>query len=168
MCDPISVALIATSVTAGSAIYSGYQQKEMANYQAAQARADANAEEQAAAIRAEKIREQAKRQASSVRAALAASGVSIDSESANLINKDTIRRGELDAITGVNDATDAAGRLRAQATSLRYAGNSAVVAGYASAAGTALTSYSAYKSGWYGGDRGFNRTSSADTYAGIN
>ncbi|MBQ0795760.1 hypothetical protein [Zhongshania sp.] len=157
MCDPVTTAVAvkamwaATAVSAGSAIYSGYQQKEMADYQAKQANADADAEQQAAVIRGDKIREKAKSYAASTRAALAASGVSIDSISANLINKDIIQRGEEDALIGINDSADAASRLRAQAKMSRTEGRNAVVAGYAKAGSTVLSGYA--QSGWYGGSQ---------------
>ncbi|MBU0537475.1 MAG: hypothetical protein KKF24_01215 [Gammaproteobacteria bacterium] len=152
MCTGAEIALIGAAVVGtGSAIYSGEQQKDLADYQAKQANADANAERQAAEIRGEKIREKAKSHAASVRASLAASGVSLDSVTANLINKDIIQRGEEDAIIGNNDSADAASRLRAQASVLRTQGRGAQVAGYAQAGSTALSGYAGYKGGWYGG-----------------
>ncbi len=146
--------IVGTVVSAASAISSGQQQKKIANYQAKQAEADANTEQQAAEIRAEKVRERARRIAASARAATAASGLSLDSETANQINQDIIKRGELDALVGVDDAGDAASRLREQATALRIKGKSEQTAGYAQAAGTALSNYTAYKSGWYGNPKG--------------
>lgn len=152
MCTGAEIALIGAAVAGtGSAIYSGEQQKDLADYQAKQANADADTERQAAEIRGDKIREKAKSHAASVRASLAASGVSLDSVSANLINKDIIQRGEEDALVGNNDSADAASRLRAQASALRAQGRGAQVAGYAKAGSTALSGYAGYKGGWYGG-----------------
>lgn len=149
MCTGAEVALLVSAgVSAGSAIYSGEQQKDLADYQARQARADADAQKQAADIQAEKLRERAKRVAASARAALAASGVSLDSETAVAINKDIIERGEMDASTAQFDGLDAASRLRSQAQALRMQGNSARVAGYAQA-GSAIVSYG-NTAGWYG------------------
>lgn len=151
MCTGAEIALIgAAAIGAGSAIYSGQQQKAAAEYQADQAEADAIAEKGAAQVRAEKIRERARTQAAAARAAIAASGMNVNSQTSDLINEDIIRRGEMDAETGVNDSLDAAARLRAQATSLRSSGSAAQTAGYANAASTALTAYGGYKSGWYG------------------
>lgn len=151
MCTGATVALLAAAaIGTGTAIYSGQQQKAAMKYQADQAEADAIAEKGAAQVRAEKIRERARAQAAAAKAAIAASGVNVNSETANLINEDIIKRGEMDAETGVTDSLDAAARLRAQATSLRISGSSAQTAGYANAASTALTAYGGYKSGWYG------------------
>ena len=149
MCTGAEIALIfATTVSAGAAIQSGEQQKDYNAYLAKQAEYDADTERQAGEIRAEQRREQARRVAATARANLAASGVDIDSETANAINADIIRRGEIDALTGVDDSLDTAGRLRQQAAGLRLQGRQAQTAGYAQAAST-IASYGA-NSGWYG------------------
>lgn len=154
MCTGAEIALIAAAAAGtGSAIYSGQQQEKLAEYQAAQSEADANTEKQAAQIRGDKIRERAKSQAASIRASLAASGVSLDSVTANMINKDVIQGAEEDALIGINDASDAAGRLRAQAGVLRIQGRNAKIAGYAKGASSALSAYSGSQGGWYGGQR---------------
>ena len=152
MCTGVEIALLAsTGLAAGSAIVAGQQHKEVAKYEAAQHKADADTEKQAGEIRAEKIRERARAQAASARAALAGSGVSVDSVTANLINQETIQAGELDALTTQNDSLDAATRLRNQARVDVMKGKQAEVAGYVGAASSALGSYSQYKAGWYGG-----------------
>ena len=148
MCDPITIGLIATGISAGSAIASGEQQKDMANYQAKQAQADARTAQDAAAIEGDKIREHSKRVASAARAAMAASGLSLESETANAINADIIKRGEKDALTGMSDGADMASRLRAQAQGLKLAGRSAQVAGYAQAGSSVLST--GYTAGWWG------------------
>lgn len=162
MCTGVEIALIASAgISAGSAIASGEQQKDMANYQAKQAQADARTAQDAAAIEGDKIREHSKRVASAARAAMAASGLSLESETANAINADIIKRGEKDALIGNDDGADMASRLRAQAQGLKIAGRSAQTAGYANAASSALSSYSASGGGWYGG-----RAANAPTKAG--
>lgn len=150
MCDPITLAVAATGLSATSSVLGGMQQSAMMKGQAAQANADADAERGAAMVRAEKIRKMAKSQAASARASLAAGGVNLDSASASLINKDIIERGEQDALTNINDATDTAGRLRAQAKSLRSAGKQAVVGGLAQAGSSVLGTYANYKNNWKG------------------
>lgn len=149
MCDPVSAGFILTGISAGSSIASGYQQNQMASYQAKQANADAQAQKDAGEIEAEKIRDRAKRIAATARANLAASGISIDSPTANLINKDLIERGELDASTAVNNADDAASRLRQRAEALKLEGQGAIYQGYAGAAKSAISTYGKSK-GWYG------------------
>lgn len=142
--------IIAAAASAGSSVMSGVQQRKMSNYQAKQAEADAEAEKGAAIVRAENIRKITQQKASSARAAIAASGASLDSQTATLINKDIVKRGETDAIVGIDDSQDAASRLRASATSLRSQGNQALVAGIANAGSTALSTYAGVQSGWYG------------------
>ena len=142
--------LVAAGVSAGSSVLSGFQQRKMNRYQANQTEADANAEKGAAIVRAENIRKITQQQAASARASIAASGAGLNSETASLINKDIIKRGESDALVGIDDAKDVASRLRATASSLRTAGNQALVGGIANAATTTLGTYAGYKSGWYG------------------
>ena len=51
MCTGVEIALVASSVlAAGGAVASGQQQKKMANYQAAQAEADADAAKASARV----------------------------------------------------------------------------------------------------------------------
>lgn len=142
--------IIAATASAGASVMSGMQQRQTNKFQASQAQADADAAEGAAQVTADKLRERSKAQAAAARAALAASGASLDSQTATLINKDIIKRGEQDAVVGIDDSMDAASRLRTSAKTLRSAGNAAMVAGVANAASTTLSTYAGYKSGWYG------------------
>jgi hypothetical protein len=142
--------IVATVASAGASVMSGVQQHKMSNYQAKQSEADAEAIKGEAIVRAENIRKLTQEKAASARAAIAASGASLNSETASLINKDIIKRGESDAIVGVDDSLDAASRLRASATSLRSQGNQAMIAGVTNAASSTLSTYAGYKSGWYG------------------
>ena len=146
MCTGSELALIAAAVGAGSAIHQGNQQKKLANFQAEQANANANAEREAGEIRAEQARERAMRVAASARASLAASGVNIDSITGNLINKDIIKRGEKDAFTETLNAEDRATALRQQADVFRLRGRQAQQAGYIRAANSAIKSGSQ----WHG------------------
>jgi len=150
MCDPVTIAVAATAVSAGTSVMSGYQQKQMNKFKASQAEADAEAGKGEAMVRAEKIRKHTQARAASARAALAASGVDVGSESATLINKDIIKRGEEDALVGIDDSLDAARRLKASATTLRSAGNQAVIGGLAKAGSSVLDGYAKYNNGWYG------------------
>lgn len=146
MCTGVEAALIASAVVGtGSALYSADTQQNAYQAQAKQQQADALAAQQQAKLEAQKVREAAKAQAARARLAMAAAGVSLDSQSALDINKDIIEGGEKDAATTVNDGSDMAARLRAQATASRIKGDAAKVAGYGEAASTALSGYSIYK-----------------------
>jgi hypothetical protein len=152
MCTGAEIAIIgATALSAGSAIMGGQQQKDMSEYQADQADADADTARQAAELNAEKVRDKARKVAASARASIASSGLSLDSVTANLINKDIVKRSEEDAIMGVDDADSMAKRLRAGASVDRLRGSSAQKAGYISAGSSALATYGQHKAGWYGG-----------------
>ena len=63
--------IVGALASAGGAIASGVQQKKMLGAQADQANADADAAAGAARVKANKIREQGKKQAAAARAALA-------------------------------------------------------------------------------------------------
>lgn len=70
MCTGVEIALVASSVlAAGGAVVQGQQQQKMANYQAAQAEADADAAKAAAKVQAEKIRKAGQHQAAQANAA---------------------------------------------------------------------------------------------------
>jgi hypothetical protein len=145
--------IVAATVGAGASVMSGMQQREISKGQAKQAEADANAAKGEAQVRADMIRKNTQQKAASARAAIAAGGGSLDSATASLINTDIVKRGEMDALTGVNDGMDTASRLRAQASSLRTAGNQAAVAGVVNAGTTALSTYAGYQAGWYGNQK---------------
>ena len=75
MCTGVEIALVASSVlAAGGAAASGIQQQKMANYQADQANADAEAARASARVQADRIRKAGREQAAQANAALAASG----------------------------------------------------------------------------------------------
>lgn len=154
MCDPVTLALIATGVSAGTSVIGGMQQRKMANYQAEQAQADAEAEKGAAMVRADRIRELTRKRASAATAATAASGINVGSQTSQLITADIFKRGERDALIGLTEAEDAAGRLRAQAAGLRISGNQAAIQGVAQAGATVVSGYDQYSrttgKGWYG------------------
>jgi hypothetical protein len=150
----VETALIVAAVaSAGASVMAGQQQKEVYKGQAKQAEADANAAKGDAKVRAEMIGKITQQKAASARAAIAASGGSLDSASATLINTDIVKRGEMDALIGVNDGMDTASRLRASAKSLRTAGSQAAVAGVVNAGTSALSTYAGYQAGWYGNQK---------------
>jgi len=133
---------ILTAASAGmqvvSAVSKGAQQQDMANYQAAQAQADAQVEREVAQVNADGSRRAAKSQQSSARSALAASGVVADAGTPLMIQGDIIDRGEGDALTELLTGTRKGSKLDNEAAGLRVAGKNAKAAGYASAAGSLL------------------------------
>lgn len=144
--------LVSSGMQVMSSISKGQQQQDMANYQAAQANADAQAERELGQVNADKIRKAAKSQQSSARSALAASGVVADAGTPLMIQGDIIQRGEGDALTELLTGTRKGQKLDSEASGLRVAGSNAKAAGYASAAGSLLATGAQFASK-YGGVR---------------
>lgn len=139
MCTGAEIFMIASSgMQVMSSISKGQKDQEMANYQAAQATADAQAERELGQVNADKIRKAAKSQQSSARSALAASGVVADAGTPLVIQGDIINRGEGDALTELLTGTRKGQKLDSEASGLRVAGSNAKAQGYASAAGSLL------------------------------
>lgn len=152
MCTGAEIFMIASSgMQVMSSISKGQKDQEMANYQAAQANADAQAEREVAQVNADKIRKAAKSQQSSARSALAASGVVADAGTALVIQGDIINRGEGDALTELLTGTRKGQKLDTEASGLRVAGSNAKAQGYAGAAGSLLATGGKLGSK-YGGD----------------
>lgn len=144
-----AVAMVAAAgISAYSAIQQGEQQKEWANYQAAQAEADAKAEKSAAEVHAEKIRKMARIQASEANASLAGSGVEVGEGTAVNINNDIYANAEEDAVMTIFGGADRAARGNAQATGYRIKGSQAQQAGYLNATSSILGGVSATARGW--------------------
>ena len=121
--------IAASAMSAMSSISKGQQQQDMANYQAAQANADAQVEREVAQVNADKIRKAAKSQQSSARSALAASGVVADSGTPLVIQGDIIDRGEQDALTELLTGVRKGQKLDSEASGLRVAGSNAKAQG---------------------------------------
>ncbi|WP_145517984.1 hypothetical protein [Yersinia mollaretii] len=149
MCTGVEIALVASSVlAAGGAVASGQQQKKMANYQAAQAEADATAAQAAARVQADKIRKAGAAQASQANAALAASGVETGEGTALRITSGIVGDAEEDAVTTILSGRDSAARLNAQAQADRIGGKNAATSGYISAGSSVLEGGATAYSGW--------------------
>ncbi|CNK10314.1 Uncharacterised protein [Yersinia aldovae] len=149
MCTGVEIALVASSVlAAGGAVASGQQQKKMANYQAAQAEADATAAQAAARVQADKIRKAGAAQASQANAALAASGVETGEGTALRITSDIVGGAEEDAMTTIFNGSGASARLNAQAQADRIGGKNAATSGYINAGSSLLQAGSTAYSGW--------------------
>lgn len=151
MCDPITLTIMSAASTAMSVLGSlkqGEQQKDYANYQAAQANADAKAERDAAEVHADKIRKAAKLQASEARAALAGSGVDVGQGTPVDINSSIYKNAEEDAWTAILGGKNKGAQLDAQAEGMRISGNNAETASYFNAAGSALSGAVQIGKGW--------------------
>lgn len=139
MCTGAEALLLAsTVVSAGSAIQQGQQAKDMGKYQAAQAQADADAAAEAAKLEAAQIRKAGERQRSSARAALAASGVNVDTGTAELINTEIQQNAEQDALTTIQNGGNRARMINAEGQMARISGRNAQTAGFLNATSTAL------------------------------
>lgn len=152
MCTGMEIFMIAsTAVSAVSQIQQGEQKRDYANYQAAQANADADAEREAAQVRAEQIRKAGRRTQSEARASLAASGIEVSGGSAVTIDDKIAYNTEEDALNEILTGTRRGARLDQEAVGARAAGDNARTAGYMGAFGSVLSSgASYYGSGWKG------------------
>lgn len=159
MCEPTTIMMAASAVVgAYSAIQQGEQQKDWANYQAAQAEADAKAEKGAAEVHAEKIRKMARIQASEANASLAGSGVQVGEGTAVNINKDIYANAEEDAVMTIFGGSDRAARGNAEAAGYRLKGSQAQQAGYLNATSTVLGAAGGMAKGWKQGTNGSTPT----------
>ncbi|EBB1213326.1 hypothetical protein R7736_002131 [Salmonella enterica] len=149
MCTGLEVAAIGASVlSAGGAVYSGQQQKKMANYQAAQAEADAEAAQSAARVEADRIRKAGRAQAAQANAALAASGVDTGEGTALRIQSGIVGDAEQDAYQTILNGTNQSARLNAQASADRISGRNAATSGYIRAGSSLLSAGGKAYSGW--------------------
>lgn len=149
MCTGLEVAAIGASVlSAGGALYSGQQQKKMANYQAAQAEADAEAAQAAARVEADRIRKAGRAQAAQANAALAASGVETGEGTALRITSGITGDAEQDAFQTILTGNNQSARLNAQASADRISGRNASTSGYISAGSSLLSAGGKAYSGW--------------------
>ncbi|KDE91036.1 hypothetical protein D7Y57_05170 [Stenotrophomonas maltophilia] len=138
----------ALALSAGAAVYQGEQQSKYNNYLAAQAEADSRAERGAAQVEAERILKASKRQRSEAVAALAASGVDVNSSTALKIDEEISRGAAEDAFLTLTGGNDRAARLNAEAAGARYAGQQARTSGYINAGTSLLSSGSSIARGW--------------------
>lgn len=175
MCTGLEWMMVAsTAVSTIGSLQQGQQQKEYANYQAAQANADAKAERDAAEVHADKIRKAAKLQAGEARAALAGSGVDVGQGTPIDINSSIYKNAEEDAWTTILGGKAKGAQLDAQAEGPRISGNNAQSASYMRAAGSALSGAVQIGKGWkktnlaagYDGTWTQNGPFDSNTYAG--
>lgn len=133
----VAVALL----TGASTLAQGYQAYQQGQYEQDQANADANAAKAAAMVEAGRIREIGRKRVASARAALAASGVSVDAGTGADLQQQVAQGAEQDAMTtilgGVNNAR-----------ALTAAGNMAALRGKQAAFGSVLAAGGDFASGY--------------------
>ena len=145
MCTGLEIAALVatTAASVGGAIYTGDQQRKAAHGAADQAQADADAAAGEAQVQADKIRKAAKTQQQSAVAALAASGVDVQTGTAEQVVTDIGQRGEEDALTAILNGRNAQRRGYQQGAIDRIAGDNAQTAGYVNASTSILSSVAA-------------------------
>ncbi|WP_262033859.1 hypothetical protein [Serratia liquefaciens] len=149
MCTGVEIALVASSVlAAGAATASGVQQKKMADYQADQANADADAARAASRVQADKIRKAGREQAAQANAALAASGVETGEGTALRITSGITGDAEEDAYTTIMNGMNTGARYNAQGQADRLSGRNAATAGYLNAGSSLLSAGATGYTGW--------------------
>jgi len=148
MCDPVTLMIAATAVTAGSSIMQGMQAKETADANAELARRQGAADQDAAVAQAEKIRKAGQQQAGQANAALAASGVSIGSGTPVLIDEQIYRDSESDAMNTILTGTRQQRSANDQAALLESQGQNAQTAGFLNAGASVLAGGAKVGKGW--------------------
>jgi len=149
MCEPTTIIMVGAAVIGAYAAYqSGETQKDFAEYEAKQAKADAVAESGAAQVEADRIRKMGKRAVAEANASIAASGQSLGSVGALAINKEIYRSNEEDAVFALLGGKDRSARLNADAGLSRMRGKAASNAGKLNAFSTALGGASQASSAW--------------------
>ena len=142
MCDMGITATIASVIAAGVSAYGSYEagqsQKEAAEYNAEVQHQAAKAEIQSGNIKAQEMRDKARRIAGTQAATFGASGLDTTSGTASDILSETRMFGELDALRAINNAESAAYGLKAQSELDLFQGRAAARGGALSAGGTLL------------------------------
>lgn len=140
----LAYAAIASAVVgAGAAVYSGDQARKTAHAASDQAQADADAAAGEAMVQAQKIREAGKKQQQAAVAALAGSGVDVQTGTAEQIQTDIGQRTEEDALTAILNGRNAQRRGYQQGAIDRLSGDNAQTAGYINAGASVLSSVAA-------------------------
>ena len=151
------LSMISTAVSVISSLSQASQKQDYYDYQAEQARADAQAEREAADVRAEKIRKLGTKQQSEAKAALAGAGVEVGAGTPVRIAQQIQKNAEEDARQELLYGERQAKRLEASADGYLIAGDNAMDAGMLRAGGSLLEGWQ--KSNWV-------KSSLADDYNG--
>lgn len=149
MCTGVEIAYVAGMVlAAGGAVHQAQTQSNYQEYQADQAEADARAEAGMAKVEAERIRKESKRERSAAIAALAASGVDVNSDTALVIDQEISRGAEEDAALVMFGGADRVNRLNAEAGGYRNMASNTRNSGYVAATSNLLRGASNNGKGW--------------------
>jgi len=140
--------IAAAAASAGAAIHQGEVQSNYGKYQRDQAQADADAARGAAQVEADRIRKAGKQQRAEAIAALAASGVDVNSATAVKIDQEITHNAEQDAYLTIVGGNDNAARLNAQGQGAYLQGQQGKMAGYVNAGSSLLQGASNVSRGW--------------------
>ena len=132
----LAAAVVMSVVSAGVAIYSGYQQQKIANANAERLRIQAEREKAAAERNAQIAAQKRKRERGRATVAFAASGVDISQGSPLIVEAEDDYQSEINEATIRAQGADTAWRSRSQAAIEVAKGGAAVTAGYGRAAGS--------------------------------
>lgn len=149
MCTGAEMLMMVGTVTQTvGALQRGRQEQAMYDYQARQAEADARVERELGEVRAAKIRKAGSRQQAEAVAALAASGVDVNSGTALKIQQQITRDAAEDAQTALLSGNYRGARLESEAGAMRTAGRNARTASFGTAASSLMAGASRIKGGW--------------------
>lgn len=161
MCTGFEIAALAAAVVGtGVAVHQGQVAADQAVEQGKISAADAGYQQDAATAQADQIRRAAMRQRAAARAALSASGVSVDEGTPIKIDQEITRGGEYDALTAILGGDRAASTGLKEAVSYGKYASKTKQAGAWQAASTVLASgaSAANSSGWRSNGPGFSGT----------
>lgn len=150
MCDPFSIAMVAT------AAYSAYKGVQGAKQRRSDAHSDAEAmeldaldEEAAANERAAIIRKDSRKVRGNAQAAYGAAGVEVSSGSVAAVDRQIATDAESDAWNAILEGKQQANRIRRGAANMTRAADHGVSQSYYTAAGSLLSAAGqAYRGGW--------------------
>lgn len=128
--------MVSTGLQVFGQLMQGSQQQDWAEYQAEQARADAQAAREEGEVRAEKIRKLGRKQQSEARAALAAGGVEVGAGSAVRIDQEIGRNAEEDAQQELLSGIRRGQRYDQEAEASQIQGNNAMTRSVLAAGGS--------------------------------
>lgn len=138
----------AAAVGAGAAIHSGQVQSNYNEYLSDQAQADAAAKKAAAGIEADRIRASGEQQRKQAIAALAGSGVDVDSGTALKISRTITGNAANDAFMTITGGDNTAARLSQQSQAYGIQAGQATSASYVNATSSLLQGASS-TGNWY-------------------
>tara|TARA_R100000306_G_scaffold60821_2_gene61937 strand:+ start:173 stop:679 length:507 start_codon:yes stop_codon:yes gene_type:complete len=138
-------ALVMSVISAGVAVYSGYQQQKIANANARRLQIQAQREQDAADRQAQIAAKQRKRERARARVAFAASGVDVTEGSPLIVEAEDDYQSELNEATIRAQGADTAWRSKSEAQIQVAKGGAAVTAGYGRAAGSLASGASLLK-----------------------